>query len=122
MTFSRQSCLSLPPSLRCDAIRQPLRASRLAAATALRRSSCGSRFEVSDTLREGADAAVTALKGTGLSVELLSGDAEEETRRVAKLTGIGQMSGRRRPEDKVSRLETLRREERRVLMVGDGIN
>jgi Cu2+-exporting ATPase len=80
------------------------------------------RFEVSDTLREGADAAVTALKGTGLSVELLSGDAEEETRRVAKLTGIGQMSGRRRPEDKVSRLETLRREERRVLMVGDGIN
>jgi Cu2+-exporting ATPase len=80
------------------------------------------RFEVSDTLREGADAAVTALKGTGLSVELLSGDAEEETRRVAKLTGIGQMSGRRRPEDKVSRLETLRREERRVLMVGDGTN
>nr|WP_295469276.1 heavy metal translocating P-type ATPase [Mesorhizobium sp.] len=80
------------------------------------------RFDVSDTLREGAAAAVTTLKGTGLSVELLSGDAEEETRRVAKLTGIGQMAGRQRPEDKVSRLETLRREGRRVLMVGDGIN
>jgi Cu2+-exporting ATPase len=80
------------------------------------------RFDVSDTLREGAAAAVTTLKGMGLSVELLSGDAEEETRRVAKLTGIGQMAGRQRPEDKVSRLETLRREGRRVLMVGDGIN
>jgi P-type Cu2+ transporter len=55
-------------------------------------------------------------------VELLSGDAEEEARRVAKLTDIGQLSGRQRPEDKVSRLETLRREGRRVLMVGDGIN
>ena len=63
------------------------------------------RFDVSDTLREGAATAVAALKDSGLSVELLSGDAEEETRRVAKLTGIGQMSGRQRPEDKVSRLE-----------------
>lgn len=80
------------------------------------------RFDVSDTLREGAAAAVTALKDSGLSVELLSGDAEEETRRVAKLTGIGQLSGTQRPEDKVSRLETLRREGRRVFMVGDGIN
>ncbi|TYR35665.1 cadmium-translocating P-type ATPase [Mesorhizobium microcysteis] len=80
------------------------------------------RFDVSDTLREGAAAAVTALKDSRLSVELLSGDAEEETRRVAKLTGIGQMSGRQRPEDKVSHLETLRHGERRVLMVGDGIN
>jgi Cu2+-exporting ATPase len=80
------------------------------------------RFDVSDTLREGAATAVAALKDSGLSVELLSGDAEEETRRVAKLTGIEQMSGRQHPEDKVSRLETLRREARRVLMVGDGIN
>ena len=79
-------------------------------------------FAVSDTLREGAAAAVTAVKDSGLSMELLSGDAEEETRRVAKLTGIRQMSGRQRPEDKVSHLETLRREGRRVLMVGDGIN
>ena len=80
------------------------------------------RFEVSDTLREGAAAAVTALQDSGLSVELLSGDAEEETRRVARLMGIGQLSGRQRPEDKVTRLETLRSEGRRVLMVGDGIN
>lgn len=79
-------------------------------------------FAVSDTVREGAAAAVTALKDSGLSVELLSGDAEEEARRVAKLTDIGQLSGRQRPEDKVSRLETLRREGIRVLMVGDGIN
>jgi Cu2+-exporting ATPase len=80
------------------------------------------RFDVSDTLREGAAAAVAAMMDSGLSVELLSGDAEEETRRVAKLTGIGQLSGRQRPEDKVTRLETLRSEGRRVLMVGDGIN
>jgi Cu2+-exporting ATPase len=80
------------------------------------------RFDVSDTLREGAAAAVAALKDSGLSVELLSGDAEEETRRVARLTGIEQTSGRQRPEDKVNRLEALGREARRVLMVGDGIN
>ena len=80
------------------------------------------RLNVSDTLREGAATAVAALKGSGLSVELLSGDAEEETRRVARLTGIGKVAGRQRPENKVSRLETLRRDARRVLMVGDGIN
>ncbi len=80
------------------------------------------RFDVSDTLREGAVAAIAALKDSVLSVELLSGDAEEETRRVAKLTGIVQMSGRQRPDDKVRRLETLRSEGWRVLMVGDGIN
>ena len=80
------------------------------------------RFDVTDTLREGAAAAVSSLKGSDLSVELLSGDAVDETQRVAKLTGIVQMSGRQRPEDKVNRLELLRREAKRVLMVGDGIN
>lgn len=80
------------------------------------------RIAVSDALREGAAAAIAALKDSGLSVELLSGDAEEETRRVAKLTDIAQMTGQQRPEDKVQRLETLKNQGARVLMVGDGIN
>ncbi|WP_439604683.1 heavy metal translocating P-type ATPase [Shinella sp.] len=79
-------------------------------------------FDVSDTLREGATAAVAALKHSGLTVELLSGDADQETQRIARLTGIDHAAGLQRPEDKVRRLETLRREGRRVLMVGDGIN
>jgi Cu2+-exporting ATPase len=80
------------------------------------------KFDVSDTLREGAAAAVAALKHAGLTVELLSGDAEPETRRIARLTGIDRATGRQRPDDKVRRVETLGREEHRVLMVGDGIN
>lgn len=80
------------------------------------------RFDVSDTLREGAAAAVAALKNSGLEVELLSGDAEPETRRIARLTGIDRATGRQRPDDKVRRLETLGRKGHRVLMVGDGIN
>jgi len=80
------------------------------------------RFDVSDTLREGAAAAIATLTSSGLSVELLSGDTGEETLRVAKLTGIGQASGQQRPHDKVHRLERLRSEGQRVLMVGDGIN
>lgn len=79
-------------------------------------------FDVSDKPREGAAAAVAALKRSGLTVELLSGDAERETQRIARLTGIDQAAGQQRPEDKVHRLETLRLEGKRVLMVGDGIN
>jgi Cu2+-exporting ATPase len=80
------------------------------------------RFDVKDTLREGAAAAAEALKRSGLTVELLSGDADRETQRIARLTGIDHASGQQRPEDKVNRLGTLCSEGRRVLMVGDGIN
>ena len=80
------------------------------------------RFTVSDTLREGASAAVAALKKSGLSVELLSGDNEEEACRIARLTGIERAAGCQLPEEKVRRLASLEREGRRVLMVGDGIN
>lgn len=80
------------------------------------------RFDVSDMLREGAAAAVAALNHAGLTVELLSGDAERETKRIAGLTGLERANSEQRPGDKVRRLETLGREGRRVLMVGDGIN
>jgi len=80
------------------------------------------RLDVSDTLREGGAAAVAALKHAGLTVELLSGDADQETRRIAGLTGLDRATGQQRPDDKVRRLETLGRAGRRVLMVGDGIN
>ncbi len=80
------------------------------------------RFDVSDTLREGAAAAVAALKRAGLTVELLSGDAARETRRIAALTGLDRATGQQRPDEKVRRMDALARDGRRVLMVGDGIN
>jgi Cu2+-exporting ATPase len=79
-------------------------------------------FKISDSLRKGAIEVVAALKHLGLTVELVSGDSEDETRRVTKLLDIKQSVGGQLPEYKVNRLETLRDNQRRVLMVGDGVN
>lgn len=79
-------------------------------------------FRISDSLRPGAAAATKRLRGLGLGVEILSGDAEAEVRKVADMIGVEAAASGMLPRDKVARLETLREEGRKVLMVGDGLN
>lgn len=78
-------------------------------------------FQISDSLRLGAAAATMRLRSLGLGVEILSGDAETEVRKVSSKLGVAAAAGML-PRDKVARLETLRAEGRKVLMVGDGLN
>ena len=75
-----------------------------------------------DSLREGAQDAVTALKRNGMEVILLSGDHPAAVADIAARTGIEAFEAQVLPEEKALYLERLRERERRVLMVGDGLN
>jgi len=79
-------------------------------------------FELTDTLRPGAAAAVSALKARGLVVELLSGDRPEAVAHVAEELAIARAEGGLSPQDKLDRLRTLQDQGAIVAMVGDGVN
>ncbi len=80
------------------------------------------RFTFTDRLRPGAVEAVQGLKETGLSVALVSGDAQTAVETFARRLGIDDVTAEALPEDKARRIEALRGAGRRVLMVGDGLN
>jgi Cu2+-exporting ATPase len=75
-----------------------------------------------DQLRPDAIDTVAALRAQGLAVELLSGDREGTVKQVAETLGITKWRAAMTPAEKTERLETLAREGKRVLMVGDGLN
>jgi Cu2+-exporting ATPase len=80
------------------------------------------RFAFADAPRPDSGAVVAELKRRGLKLELLSGDREATVRRIADQLGIDTWQAARTPADKVARLEQLKAEGRKVLMVGDGLN
>lgn len=79
-------------------------------------------FQVSESLRAGAEAAVRRLRALGLGLEIMSGDAQSRVQKTAAAVGVQLATGGMFPRDKVARLEELRAEGHRVLMVGDGLN
>lgn len=80
------------------------------------------RFAFVDSLRVDAAAAVAALRERGIAVELLSGDRPSAVAAAAREAGIDVWAGGASPQEKIARLEALRAEGRRTLMVGDGLN
>ncbi|MGD2136977.1 MAG: heavy metal translocating P-type ATPase, partial [Gammaproteobacteria bacterium] len=79
-------------------------------------------FELQDTLRPDAPAAIAALKRAGKRVLLMSGDNRPATRLVAEAAGIETFHANMTPSDKLARLQALQRQGAVVVMVGDGIN
>ena len=79
-------------------------------------------FQLTDTLRPGAAAAVQALQARGLTVELLSGDRPDAVAHIAREAGIAMATGGLSPQDKLDRLRELQRQGAVVAMVGDGVN
>jgi len=79
-------------------------------------------FEMSDQPREGAAAAIQALRDDGLRVMLLSGDAPERAAALGRALGLDDAMGAASPEDKLRVIADLQARGRRVAMVGDGIN
>jgi len=80
------------------------------------------RFEISDTLRAGAKAAIDALAAQGLSVEIVSGDAAPNVEAVGERLGIADRAAGVLPGGKSARLAALAAAGRKPLMVGDGLN
>ncbi|HEX2651957.1 MAG TPA: heavy metal translocating P-type ATPase [Burkholderiales bacterium] len=79
-------------------------------------------FLLEDEPRPEAAAAVRALKGAGLRVHLLSGDAAKVAARVGARLGIETCTGEATPAAKLAYVARLQSEGRVVAMVGDGLN
>ena len=80
------------------------------------------RFVFADALRPDAAETIAALEARGISVELVSGDRPAAVAAAAREAGIADWRAGASPQDKTKRLEDLRAQGRRVLMVGDGLN
>ena len=79
-------------------------------------------FLVAQRLRPDAQATVERLRGAGYGLEILSGDREAPVAEAAAALGIGTWAASLKPADKIARLEALKAQGHRVLMVGDGLN
>ncbi|MEL6510751.1 MAG: heavy metal translocating P-type ATPase [Pseudomonadota bacterium] len=79
-------------------------------------------FTFSDRLRTGAAKLLQALRDDGYQVQLLSGDTRPAVEAIAKELGIATWQADMLPLEKANRVNALRDEGRRVLMVGDGLN
>ena len=77
---------------------------------------------VADTIKPTSAQAIAELKALGLTPVLLSGDAEEEARRVAAEVGIERVRAGVLPEGKAAEVRRLQEEGEVVAMVGDGVN
>ncbi len=80
------------------------------------------RFAFSDALRPDAAVTVAALKTRGLGVEILSGDCAGPVAQAAAGCGIELWRAGLSPQDKAARIDALKAQGRKVLMVGDGLN
>ena len=79
-------------------------------------------FAITQRLRPDAIETLQALRDLGLELRILSGDRAEAVRPVAETLGVAQWMGGLNPAEKISIIETLKAQGRRVLMVGDGLN
>ena len=79
-------------------------------------------FTFADSLRPGAAEAVASLRGQGLRVMLISGDAQGAVADLAARLGITDWTAGALPAEKAATVMGLTQAGQRVLMVGDGLN
>ncbi len=80
------------------------------------------RFLLMDTLRPEAPALIRRLHADGVETCILTGDRATTAAAIAAECGIREWRADLKPEDKLSVVMALRKEGRRVAMVGDGVN
>jgi len=80
------------------------------------------QFRFQDQLQSDAGHVFAALKDHGLTMEILSGDTADAVKSVADQISVSTWHAKVSPQDKVDRLTDLMAEDRKVLMVGDGLN
>lgn len=75
-----------------------------------------------DTIKDHAIETVSRLKEMGLEVVMISGDNKETTKVIAEQLGIDNYFSELSPEEKLNIIDELRKNQKHVAMVGDGVN
>lgn len=79
-------------------------------------------FVLQDEVKNNVAQMLSELKQQGLAVHILSGDRETAVTALANRLNIEHIRAQASPEDKLAYVETLQRQNKKVLMIGDGIN
>jgi Cu2+-exporting ATPase len=79
-------------------------------------------FAVRQRLRPDAAATISALRRSGIEVEILSGDREPAVRHAAQSLDVHEWRAGVTPADKIARIDELKQRGVKVMMVGDGMN
>lgn len=78
---------------------------------------------IADQIKEDALETITKLHGLGIKdIVMLSGDKDSIVQKIAKELGIDLAFGGLLPEDKVNKVEELKKQGKTVAFIGDGIN
>ncbi len=78
---------------------------------------------IHDPLREEAAQVMDELRGLGVSkLVMMTGDSERAARAIARTVGVDQYFSEVLPEDKARFIDGEKKQGRRVIMIGDGIN
>jgi Cu+-exporting ATPase len=77
---------------------------------------------VADPVKEGAAAALAALREEGIRVVMLTGDSRRTAEAVGRRLALAEIVAEALPEDKAATVLRLQQEGRVVAMAGDGIN
>lgn len=79
-------------------------------------------FIFRDRLRSDAGHVIEELKKQGFQLLILSGDRNSSVGETARRLSIHDWSGQQKPDQKFARIEALRHNGAKVLMIGDGLN
>ena len=105
-----------------DAAAETARASGATAIYAALDGRAAGVIAIADPIKASARAAVAGLRSEGLRIVMLTGDNATTARAVASQLDIAEIEAGVLPERKGEVVQRLRKEGRRVAMVGDGIN
>ncbi|CAA6812345.1 MAG: Lead, cadmium, zinc and mercury transporting ATPase (EC (EC; Copper-translocating P-type ATPase (EC [uncultured Sulfurovum sp.] len=81
-----------------------------------------STFELEDSIKEDVDTLVSYFKANDIELIMATGDNAFVANKVAKEVGIEDVRAEMSPVDKAELITKLQKEEKKVVMIGDGIN